>query len=141
MIGIDTSVLVALENKSHQDHARVANLVRKLLRRGDRFALCPQVAAEFIHVATDAARFPAPLTMVQALARIQWWSTVEQCRWVYPDDETLNLFLDWMTEHRLGRKRVIDTMLAATYSTSGVTALATLDPADFRPFDQFDFIL
>jgi len=141
MIGIDTSVLVALENKSHPDHTRVVHSVRKMLKRGERFALCPQVAAEFIHVATDPLRFPAPLTMVQALARTEWWSTVEQCRWVYPDEESLELFLAWMTGFRLGRKRVLDTMLAATYAVQGVKDLATLDPADFRPFDRFDFIL
>lgn len=141
MIGVDTSALVALENKSHSDHARVTNVVREALRRGDRFALCPQVAAEFIHIATDPARFPMPLSMVQAIARMEWWSTVEQCRWIYPDEETVTLFLAWMSQHRFGRKRVIDTMLAATYAGSGITRLATLDTTDFRPFDLFEFIL
>jgi predicted nucleic acid-binding protein len=141
LIGIDTSALVALENKSHPDHAHVAQTIRKRLKRGERFALCPQVTTEFVHVATDPARFPTPLTMTQALARAEWWTSVEQCRWVYPDAETVALFLTWMTDHRLGRKRVLDTMLAATYAVHGVTKLAALDQADFRPFDQFEFVL
>ena len=141
MIGIDTSALVALENKSHPDHPHVTQTIRKRLKRGERFVLCPQVAAEFIHVATDAARFPAALTMAQALAKADWWTSVEQCRWVYPDEESLALFFAWMTEYRLGRKRVLDTMLAATYAVHGVTKLATLDRSDFRPFEQFEFVL
>jgi len=141
MIGIDTSALVAFENKSHADHARVVQRIRTKLRRGERFVLCPQVATEFIHVATDAARFRAALTMVQAVARVDWWRTVEECRWVYPNDECIDRFLAWMAEFRLGRKRVLDTMLAATYATHGITALATLDPSDFQPFDLFEFVL
>jgi predicted nucleic acid-binding protein len=141
LIGIDTSALVALENKSHPDHAHVVQTIRKHLKRGERFALCPQVASEFIHVATDPARFPTALTMAQALAKMEWWSSVEQCRWVYPDDESLALFLNWMGEYRLGRKRVLDTMLAATYAVHGVTKLAALDRGDFQPFDQFEFVL
>ena len=141
MIGIDTSVLVAFESKRHADHARVVQLLRKKIKRGERFALCPQVVTEFIHVATDSSRFPMPLTMIQALARAEWWRSVEQCRWVYPDEESLELFLGWMTEFRLGRKRVLDTMLAATYAAQGVTQLATLDPNDFRSFDRFDFVV
>jgi len=141
MIGFDTSALVALENKSHPDHSRVVNSVRKCLKRGERFVLCPQVATEFVHVATDPLRFPAPLTMGQALVRTEWWRTVRQCQWVYPDEESLELFLAWMVQYRLGRKRVLDTMLAATYAVHGVTQLATLDATDFRPFDRFDFAL
>jgi predicted nucleic acid-binding protein len=79
--------------------------------------------------------------MGQALARAEWWRSVEQCRWVYPDEESLELFLGWMAELRLGRKRVLDTMLAATYATQGVTKLATLGANDFRTFDRFEFVV
>jgi predicted nucleic acid-binding protein len=139
LIGIDTSVLIAYEDRDHAEHAPVVQLLRRKMKRGERLVLCPQVIAEFLHVATDPRRFSRPLTMVQALSRAEWWRSVRECRWVFPDEASIELFLEWMTEHRLGRMRVLDTLLAATLAAQGVTKLATLNPGDFRGFDRFDF--
>ena len=54
--GLDTSFLVALEVSRHALHRRVRSHCDKLLTRGDRLALAPQVLAEFIHVVTDDRR-------------------------------------------------------------------------------------
>ena len=140
MIGIDTSALIAFEDKSHRQHAAVVQLFRRKMKRSEQFVLCPQVLSEFLHVATDVQRFSTPLTMIQALSRAEWWRSVRECRWIYPDEASVELFLGWMAAHRLGRKRVLDTMLAATYVAQGVTKLATLNPKDFEPFDRFDFV-
>jgi predicted nucleic acid-binding protein len=78
--------------------------------------------------------------MVQALSRAEWWRSVRECRWVYPDEASMELFLGWMAEHRLGRKRVLDTLLAATYTSQGVTKLATLNRKDFDIFGRFEFV-
>ena len=110
------------------------------MKRSERFALCPQVLSEFLHVATDGDRFSNPLTMTQALSRAEWWRAVKECRWLHPNDAAVELFLEWMAAHRLGRKRVLDTMLAATYASLGVSRLATLNPGDFRLFNRFDLI-
>jgi hypothetical protein len=50
-------------------------LTSKLIAKGDRLAIAPQVLAEFIHVATDPRRFQIPLDLLQArnLAE-QWWT-------------------------------------------------------------------
>jgi predicted nucleic acid-binding protein len=141
LIGIDTSALIAFEHKGHNDHARVVQFVRRKLARGEQFVISPQVIAEFMHVATDVRRFPKPLTMVQALSRASWWRSARECRWVFPNTTTVELFLDWMQAHRLGRKRILDTLLAATYAADGVRKLATLNPSDFEPFKHFEFVL
>lgn len=140
MIGIDTSALIAFEDDTHKEHARIVQLLKRKMQRGERLVMCPQVLAEFVHVVTDGQRFPTPLTMVQALARAEWWRSVRECRWVYPDEASSELFLDWMRTHRLGRKRVLDTLLAATYASQGVTKLATLNASDFQLFDRFEFV-
>jgi len=44
------------------------------------------------------------------------------------------LFLDWMQRHQLGRKRILDTQLAAILWTAGVRRLLTANPADFHLF-------
>jgi hypothetical protein len=46
-------------------------------------------------------------------------------------------FLVAARHHQLGRKRVLDPLLAATYRAAGVTSLLTLNAADFMVFGEF----
>ncbi|MEK7677220.1 MAG: PIN domain-containing protein [Verrucomicrobiota bacterium] len=135
--GLDTSFLVAAEVSGHADHAAARRLASSLRQKGDRFALAPQALAEFVHIVTDAKRFTAPLTMPQALERARvWWddSNVER---VWPDESAVSWFLAAMTQHQLGRKRVLDTLLAGTFRSAGITSLLTLNAADFAVFGEF----
>jgi len=44
----------------------------------------------------------------------------------------------WMREHRLGRKQLLDTMLASTYHRAGVVRLATSNWRDFTRYGVFE---
>lgn len=135
--GIDTGFLVAAEIIEHADHAAARALLARLLGAGDRLALAPQVLAEFMHVVTDQRRFAKPLEMTVARRHaLEWWMgrEVEQ---VCPDAKSTQLFLVWMERHRLGRKRLLDTQLVATYRRAGVTSLLTTNPGDFGIFGEF----
>ena len=46
----------------------------------------------------------------------------------------------WMKEHSLGRKRLLDTMLAATYFSHGVTVILSSNARDFNTFGCFQVI-
>ena len=114
--GFDTSLLVAHEVACHADHSRAWQRVRELRDAGEGFAIAAQVVTEFVHVVTDARRFTAPLTMEQALERAHaWWDSPDVER-VEPDDGAVRWFLEAMAKHQLGRKRVLDTLLAARAS-------------------------
>jgi predicted nucleic acid-binding protein len=135
--GIDTSMLVASELASHPRHASSRALLARLDQAGHRLALAPQVLAEFVHIVTDPRRCEAPLDMVSAVLRAeQIWNATEVIH-VFPDASATSQFLAWMRQHRLGRKRLLDTMLAATYSTAGIAAVVTLNRADFDVFASF----
>jgi predicted nucleic acid-binding protein len=137
--GLDTSYLVAVEVSSHEEHAGARIRFQKLLKAGDTFSLSPQVLAEFIHVVTDPRRFSSPLTLEQAVERAQiWWNAAEIVH-VFPSVESTVLFLGWLGEHRLGRKRLLDTMLASTMQAGGVTSILTLNRNDFAVFGTFTF--
>ena len=69
----------------------------------------------------------------------QWWQARE-CRIVEPTQHSFPLFIDWMQRHRLGRKRVLDTLLAANYHSAGIKKIATTDWRDFRIFGVFDIV-
>lgn len=137
--GLDTSFLVAVEADSHAEHAACRGRMQRLLKAGDQFALTPQVLAEFIHVVTDPKRFGSPLTTEQAVERAEnWWNAGEVAQ-VFPTADSTFLFLGWLEEYQLGRKRLLDTMLAATLQGAGVTSVLTLNSDDFSIFGVFTF--
>jgi len=114
MIGADTTFLVQLELVELSAHqAAHALLRREVLQPQVPLALAPQVLAEFIHVVTDPRRFQKPLTTAEALAKARFWWNAAEVQPVFPSTESTVLFLDWMQRHQLGRKRILDTQLAA----------------------------
>lgn len=135
--GIDTGFLVAAELAEHPKHGAARSLIAKLIGDGDRFAIAPQVLAEFIHVVTDARRFENPLATEEARNLAEQWWTAREVETVFPNEVAVKLFLEWLQTHRLGRKRLLDTLLAATYFQAGTTSLLTLNPRDFMIFDCF----
>ena len=141
MIGIDTTFLVQVEIRETDGHrAALAVLRREIVGRDRIAALAPQVLSEFVHVVTDPRRFQRPLSMAQALAKAGFWWNATEVERIVPDDQVVSQFLAWMHEHHLGRKRLLDTLLAATYHRSGITRIATSNARDYRVFGVFDLI-
>ena len=138
--GLDTSFLVAVEVACHPEHAAARAVAERLRRAGDRFVITPQVVAEFLHVVTDPKRFSASLTMEQALERVKLWWDAKDAERVVPTDGTVTWFLTAIAKHRLGRKRVLDSLLAGTSHTAGISSVLTLNPADFVVFPEFSCV-
>jgi predicted nucleic acid-binding protein len=141
VIGADTSFLVGLAVREHPSHSRCIDLFEaEILGRTTSMALAAQVLAEFCHVVTDPRRFERPLEMLDALELCEQWWNADECRPVPVDADVGALFLAWMHEHRLGRKRLLDTLLAASYHRAGVTRLATSDWRDFERYGVFEVV-
>ncbi|MEX2499687.1 MAG: PIN domain-containing protein [Wenzhouxiangellaceae bacterium] len=141
MIGLDTSFLVGLAVREHPVHAACQAIFEaEIVGRPGSFALAPQVLTEFAHVVTDPRRFERPLAMPDALDMCRTWWNASECRQVAPGAEAGNLFLNWMSAHRLGRKRILDTLLAATWYSAGITRIATTNWRDFVIFEVFEVV-
>lgn len=139
MIALDTSFLVGLTIREHPAHANCLQLFEtSIVGIPSSAAICAQIMGEFAHVVTDPKRFSQPLTMPDALAICRQWWQAEECRVVEPSAHSFPLFLDWMRRHRLGRKRVLDTLLAANYHSAGIQRIATTDWRDFHIFGVFE---
>jgi predicted nucleic acid-binding protein len=138
--GIDTDFLVAVEIRNHPFHPQADTLLNRLLDDGHELALAPQTLAEYIHVVTDARRMPQPLSMAEAITRAEhWWQATEVVR-VFPDPRSVADFLQWLRIHRLGRKRLLDTLLAAALRNAGIRRIITNNHADYRIFGCFELI-
>ena len=138
--GIDTDFLVAAEIREHPFHRPADALLRSLLADGHDFAIAPQTLAEFIHIVTDPKRMPQPLTIADAIARAEHWWHAEEVLRVFPEGRAVSDFLSWLSSHRLGRKRLLDTLLAATFQQAGVKRLITNNDRDFKIFGSFEIV-
>jgi predicted nucleic acid-binding protein len=141
MLALDADVLVHWANADCQHHVAVCAMIRReLSRTRETLALVPQVCWEFLHVVTDRRRFDRPLAMEFALGRLrQWWDAPEIVR-VAQDARVVHRTMELMSVHGLGRKRILDTVLAATLETAHVRRLATLNARDFALFDFIEVV-
>lgn len=64
---------------------------------------------------------------------LELWGSPEVDR-IVPDAAVVERALGLLRAHRLGRKRILDTVLAATLEGAGVKQLATFNPDDFGTF-------
>lgn len=135
---IDTSFLVAAEVAEHAQHAAARRTLAVLIRNGDQIAITPQVLAEFIHVVTDPRRFGNPVSIDEARRIASQWWTASEVQHVLPTDASTQQFLAWLQRFLLGRKRLLDTLLAATYHKAGIRSILTTNPSDFEVFGVFD---
>jgi predicted nucleic acid-binding protein len=135
--GVDMSFLVATELASHSRHSDARQLLQSFNQAGDQFALTPLVLAEFVHIVTDQRRCTNPLTMGLALDRAeQLWDAAETMQ-VFPTAASISQFFVWMRQHQVGRKRLLDTQLAATFHAAGINSILSLNESDFAVFACF----
>lgn len=135
--GLDTGFLVASEVTEHAEHTNSRATLARLLGAGDQIAIAPQILSEFIHIVTDPRRFTHPLDMTAARQIAEQWWNANEVLHVFPNDEATKQFLDWLHQFGLGRKRLLDTLLAASYRQAGIQSLLTTNPADFGVFGVF----
>ena len=138
--GVDTDFLVAVEIVDHPFHRQATELLHGLLDEGHDFALAPQTLAEFLHVVTDARRMPKPLSMGEAIGHAeQWWQSAEVVR-VFPAGSAVTHFFEWLRRYQLGRKRLLDTLLAGSFRDAGVRRVITNNGRDFEVLGCFEIL-
>jgi predicted nucleic acid-binding protein len=139
-VAIDTDFLVAVEIRDHLFHRPADVLLNNLLDEGHKLAVAPQTLAEFVHVVTDSKRLNEPLSIEDALARAEhWWQAREVFR-IYPEGDSVTTWIEWLRDHRLGRKRLLDTLLAASAFAQGISTIITNNERDFKVFGKFKIL-
>ena len=70
--------------------------------------------------------------MTAALERAKLvWNATEMVK-VFPDAAATSQFFAWMRQYRLGRKRLLDTLLAATFHVAAIQSMITVNRSDFE---------
>ena len=140
MIGLDCNVLVQIAIADHPANSRTLAAVQSEIQQGTKLVFPSLIVTEFLHVVTDARRFDPPLTMPEALDWIEEFLANPAVSLLEPTQASTNQTLRWMRQFNLGRKRILDTHLAAILHTSGVRRLLTSNPADFTVFEVLETI-
>ena len=139
--GLDTNVLVCAHMASLPEHGVVREfLARQLARRDVTLFVTPSVLHEFVHVVTDARWFEPPVGMGEALALARLYIGRANVECVATDAEALAEAFNLVDRHRLGRKRLADTLLAATLLRHGVRQFVTCNRSDFEVFPGLQVI-
>ncbi len=140
-LALDTDLLIAWMVAAHPSHHAARALVaRELDLPGTRVLLTPQVCWEYLHVVTDARRLSQPLAMDQAIQSLLELLDADEVESLQPDGGLIQRVLALMRQHQLGRKRILDTALAATLEQAGVRRLATLNGRDFQCFPFIEIV-
>ncbi len=133
--GIDTSVLVYAHLPGLPDHESVRRYLHELVTDGETIlVITPAVLHEFVRVVTDPRRFDPPVPFVEALTIGRRYLDRTNVECLALGEEALRAAFDLLERHRLGRKRIADTLFAATLLHHGVTEIATCNPGDFEGF-------
>jgi predicted nucleic acid-binding protein len=141
MIGLDCNILVQLAIADHPANAKTLAAVKAETERGTKLVFPALVISEFLHVITDERRFVPPLTMVEALDWTEEFIANPLVSLLEPNEASMNQTLRWMRQFNLGRKRILDTHLAAVLHTGGVRRLLTSNPADFAVFSVLETVV
>jgi len=134
-LGVDTSFLVRASVLGCEGHAEARAFLKREVESGrHQLAIATTVYPEFIHIITDSRRFPNAATMESAIATARlWWESAEVER-IEPTAAATELLLEWMICFKLGRKRLLDTQLAAIYVAAGISWIVTSDETHFGNF-------
>ena len=135
ILALDTDVLVSWAMQGTPRHRASRRLLEREVYEGDgQLGLTMQVLLEFVHVSTDPRRFATPLPMEGALRLARGlWDGREVVR-LLPSPTVMHRTLELLDRLRLGRKRILDTALAATLEAAGVERLATFNGRDYAVF-------
>jgi predicted nucleic acid-binding protein len=140
MIGLDCNILVQLAFADHPANAKTLAAVQAETTKGEKLVFPSLIVAEFLHVATDERRFAPPLTMAEALDWIEEFLKNPAVGLLEPTPASTDQTLRWMRQFNLGRKRILDTQLAAVLHVGGVRRLLTSNPADFAVFSVLETV-
>ena len=140
-LGIDTNVLLMAHLPTLDAHERVsAYHTRVLSDSGTSVCIPPYVLNEFMFIVTSRKRFEHALSIKKAVRIARAYADAGNVEIIPECQESISLALEMMKTHGLGRRRIGDTMIAASLIAAGIQHLVTTNPRDFRIFSQFTLL-
>jgi predicted nucleic acid-binding protein len=139
--GVDTNVLIYAHMPDMPHHLMVRRFLVDQLSLDDvTLVVTPAILHELVHVVTDGRRFDPPVSMADAMALARLYLEHANVECISLDAQAVTGAFELIARHRLGRKRIADTLFAASLLGHGVRELITCNPDDFQVFDGLTLI-
>ena len=132
MILVDANILLYAEDQLSPQHDAARAWWDEQLSGASPVCLCWSVLGAFIRIATNPRVFDNPLTLDEALARVQSWIDQPCTRLVQPTERHWSVFQQLLREGQAVANLVTDAHLAALAAEHGCELMST--DADFARF-------
>ena len=134
MILVDANILLYAEDSLHPRNQQAREWWDGRLSQTETVCLCWTVLSAFIRIGTNPRVFEHPLSLEQALARVQSWLDQPCTRVVRPTERHWTVFQQMLTDGQAIANLVTDAHLAALAIEHGCE-LASTD-SDFARFPK-----
>ena len=138
MILVDANILLYAEDSLNPRNQEAAKWWDNQLSGTDTVCLCWTVLSAFIRIGTNPRVFECPLSLEQAINRVQSWIDQPCIRIIRPTERHWTVFKQLLTEYQAAANLVTDAHLAALAIEHGC-ALASTD-FDFARFSKLKWI-
>jgi len=138
LILVDANILLYAEDSLSPLHQQARIWWDDQLSRSEPVGLCWTTLSAFIRIGTNPRVFEHPLSLAQALARVQSWLDQPCTRVIRPTEGHWTLFRQMLTDGQAVANLVTDAHLAALAIEHGCE-LATTD-SDFARFRKLKWI-
>ncbi|TRZ92191.1 type II toxin-antitoxin system VapC family toxin [bacterium] len=132
MILVDANILLYAEDQQSSRHVMARQWWDAQLSGASPVCLCWTVLGAFIRIGTNPRVFEHPLSLDQALSRVQSWLDQPCMRIVHPTDRHWIVFQKMLTEGQAVANLVTDAHLAALAIEHGCELIST--DTDFSRF-------
>ena len=138
MILVDANILLYAQDSLSPHHQQAREWWDGRLSQGGPVCLCWTVLSAFIRIGTNHRVFDHPLSLEQALARVQSWLDQPFTRVVRPTEQHWTIFQQMLTDGQAVANLVTDAHLAALAIEHGCE-LASTD-SDFARFPKLKWV-
>jgi uncharacterized protein len=132
MILVDANILLYAEDRQSPRHAVARRWWDAQLSGASPVCLCWTVLGAFIRIGTNPRVFERPLSLDEALSRVQSWLDQPCTRIVHPTDRHWIVFQKLLVEGQAVANLVTDAHLAALACEHGCELIST--DTDFSRF-------
>jgi hypothetical protein len=132
VILVDANVLLYAEDQQSPHHEMAREWWDAQLSGASPVCLCWTVLGAFIRIGTNPRVFEHPLSLDQALSRVQSWLDQPCTRIIHPTDRHWIVFQKMLIEGQAVANLVTDAHLAALASEHGCELIST--DTDFSRF-------
>ena len=134
MILVDTNILIYAEDKLSLRHEEARQWWDLQLSGESPVCLCWSILTSFIRISTNRQIFNTPLTLKQAISRVQSWLDQPCTRLINPTESHWQIFQIMLLEGQANANLVVDAHIAALAIEHGCILYST--DSDFSRFPK-----